>query len=90
MLADVGDHDGLAAGLAPQVGDDVGGVEMTVVGKILDVADGDLALEFGDVGEPRGSVDGSLAVRNIPTFADPGNVGRYRGKSTWADPPGLV
>ncbi len=44
VLADVGDDDGFAVGGAPEVVDDVGGVEVAEVGKVLDVADGGVAL----------------------------------------------
>jgi hypothetical protein len=37
VLADVGDDDRVAAGLAPEIVDDVRGVEMSAVGQVLDV-----------------------------------------------------
>jgi hypothetical protein len=48
VLADVGDDDGLfgaagGVGLVPDVVDDVGGVEVAVVGEVDDVADGGVA-----------------------------------------------
>src|SRR5579859_2073437 len=52
VLADVGDDDGLAIGFLPQIVDDVSGVEVAVVRKSLDVADGGIALEFADVAKP--------------------------------------
>ena len=45
VLADVGDDDRLALGDAPDVVDDVRGVEVAVVGQVLDVADRGVALE---------------------------------------------
>jgi len=44
VLADVGDDDGFAFGGAPQVVDDVGGIEMAEIGEVLDVANGGVAL----------------------------------------------
>ena len=52
VLADVGDDDGLALGGAPDVVDDVRGVEVAVVGQVLDVADRGVALEIVDVADP--------------------------------------
>ncbi len=59
VLADVGDDDGLvcsASGLslAPDVVDDVRGVEVAVVGEIDDVANGGVALLGVDLAEPTG------------------------------------
>ena len=44
VLADVGDDDRVAVGQAPEVVDHVRGVEMPVVGQVLNVADGRVAL----------------------------------------------
>ena len=46
VLAHVGDDQRVALGLAPQIVDDVRGVEMPVVGQVLDVAHGRVALEL--------------------------------------------
>jgi hypothetical protein len=54
VLADVGDDHGVAVGLAPQIVDDVRRVEVPVVGQVLDVADGGIALELRDAAEPLG------------------------------------
>jgi len=54
MLAHVGDDDGVAAGDAPDVVDDMGGVEMAKVGQVLDVAHGRCALAGVDDLEPAG------------------------------------
>ncbi len=59
VLAYVGDDDGLVVaaggdGLAPDVVDDVRGVEVAVVGQVDDVADGGGALEGVDLAEPGG------------------------------------
>jgi hypothetical protein len=57
VLAYVGDDDGLfeaagGLGFAPDVVDDVRGVEMAVVGEVDDVADGGGAFAGVDLGEP--------------------------------------
>ncbi len=62
VLSDVGDNQGVALGGAPQIVDHVGGVEMTVVGQVLDVAHGRIAAVFVDARQPVGAVLG-LQVR---------------------------
>ncbi len=57
VLADVGDDDGVelasgGVGFAPDVVDDVGGVEVAVVRQVDDVADGCVALHGVDLAEP--------------------------------------
>ena len=59
VLAYVGDDDGLfeaagGLGFSPDVVDDVGGVEVAVVGEVDDVADGGGAFGGVDFGEPVG------------------------------------
>ena len=56
VLAHVGDHDGVAAGDAPDVVDDVRRVEVAGVGQVLDVAHGHLALAGFDGLDPRRAV----------------------------------
>ena len=55
VLADVGDDDGLAVGRMPEVVDDMRGVEVAVVGKVLNVAYRRIALHRIDLAQPRGS-----------------------------------
>ena len=84
VLADVGDDDGLlgaagGVGLAPDVVDDVGGVEVAVVGQVDDVADGGVAFHGVDLAEPAGV--GVLRQQREEEFedlfevADEGDVG---------------
>ena len=59
VLANVGDDDGLVCSssglsLVPDVVDDVGSVEVAVVGEVDDVADGGIALHGVDLAEPAG------------------------------------
>ncbi len=63
--------------IAPQVVDHVRGVEMAVVGQVLDVADRGVALELVDVREPRRAIarastrgsSSSSTSRRSPTSA---------------------
>ena len=53
VLANVCHHDGIAlASLTPEIVNHVCGVEMTVVGKILNVPDGSIAFQFVYVMQP--------------------------------------
>ena len=52
VLAHVGDDQCLAIGVAPQVVDHVRGVQVPVVGQVLDVAHGAVALHLVDVRQP--------------------------------------
>ena len=62
VLADVGDDDGVAvARLAPEIVDDVRGVEVAVVGQVLNVADRGVALQLVDEVEPLAAVDWTSA-----------------------------
>ena len=67
MLADVGDDDRLAVGLTPQIVDDVRGVQVTVVGQGLDVADRGVALERVDLSEPRRPIAAARRAAATPT-----------------------
>ena len=79
VLADVGDDDGLAFGGAPQVVDDVGGVEVAEIGKVLDVANGGVALQDVDGVNPGGVFARSdlrqEGFQNLAQIADEGDVG---------------
>src|SRR5208283_487692 len=73
VLADVGDDDGLGEaagglGFAPDVVDDVRGVEVAVVGEVDDVADAGVALHGCDLAEPFG---GFATAHLICRFATP-------------------
>ena len=58
VLAHVGYHHGVAvAGFAPQVVDDVRGVQMSVVGKLLHVPHRGIALQFVDGIQPFGVIN---------------------------------
>jgi len=56
VLAHVGDQDGVAAGDAPDVVDDVRRVEVAGVGQVLDVAHGHCALAGFNGLDPRRAV----------------------------------
>ena len=58
VLADVGHDDGVAVGRAPQIVDDVRGVQMPAVGQVLDVANRRVSLELLDVREPLAAIAG--------------------------------
>ena len=58
VLADVGDDDGVdVARFVPQIVDDVRGIEVAVVGQVLDVADRCVAFQLVDEVEPVAAVD---------------------------------
>src|SRR5581483_8871986 len=52
VLADVGHNQRLAFGSTPEIVDHVGGVEMAIVGQVLNVADGGIALQLAKVLQP--------------------------------------
>ncbi len=54
VLADIGDHQGFALGEAPQVVDHVRGIQVAVIGQVLDIAHGAVALHLVDVRQPLG------------------------------------
>src|SRR5207253_4803085 len=56
MLAHIGDDERLAVGEAPEIVDDVRGVEMSVIGKVLNVAHGRIALQRRDMREPGSAI----------------------------------
>src|SRR5438552_3284532 len=62
MLANVGDDNGIAARLFPDIVDDVRGVEVPVVRQALNIAYRRIALQFSDMTNPRAVVAG-LNVR---------------------------
>jgi len=57
VLPHVGHDDRIAASDAPDIVDDMRGIQVPVVGQVLDVADGHLTFHVRDVRQPGGSID---------------------------------
>src|SRR5579862_4916579 len=74
VLADVRDDDGLAVGGVPEIVHDVGGVEVPIVGEVLNVAHSDLALHGVDFAQPRGVAAGAGREVRQQGFEDFGEI----------------
>ena len=83
VLADVGDDERVAGGRAPEIVHHVRGIEVAVVGQVLDVANGGVALRFVDPAPPGAAIAARDKLAAAPPstsrqIGDDADIGRAR------------